>query len=168
MTLLKSLEFAGCGLSGTIPTEIGLVGISQVPNNLVLNIERNRFEGSIPEELYDIPALSRLGLGINSLTGTLSSRIGLFSQLFFFDVSDNDLSGTLPEEIFNLDKLKYLHIDGNTRLTGSIPEQFCSQKFQHKEVHADCLSPTETELAIIRCPEGCCARCCNAGLCKEM
>ena len=71
-TILQSMSFSQCSLTGTIPSGMGnLVDLQQ------LWIERNKLTGTIP--------LSLVGL----------------SQFYSFDVSDNLLSGSIPEQMCN-------------------------------------------------------------------
>ena len=66
-------------------------------------------------------SLRSISLSLNPLGGTLSTRLGLLTNLEAVTLSRNDrgLTGTLPTELENLSKLHFLSLMGN-RLTGSI------------------------------------------------
>ena len=67
--------------------------------------------------------IESLDLSNFSLFGTISTVIGLLSQLELLYLNDNDyLTGTIPSEIGQLSSLSYLSLD-NSNLDGSIPTQ---------------------------------------------
>lgn len=82
---------------------------------------KNNLHGSIPEETYWMTSLRSLSLSLNPLGGTLSTRLGLLSNLEAVTLSRNErgLTGTIPTEIEQLSKLEVLSLMGN-RLTGGI------------------------------------------------
>ena len=63
-----------------------------------------------------------LRLGNNNLVGTLPEEIGNLTQLTSLYAYDNSLSGTIPEEIGNLTQLTALRLFNNS-LSGTIPEE---------------------------------------------
>ncbi len=62
----------------------------------------------------------KLELSNNNLTGTIPSDIGNLTELWHLDLGVNNLTGEIPNSIGNLKKLKFLYLWGN-KLTGSIP-----------------------------------------------
>ena len=56
-----------------------------------------------------------------SRTGPLPDLTG-FRRLELLDLSDNDFRGTIPSSYGRLSKLKYLLLDRNQKVTGSLPE----------------------------------------------
>lgn len=82
---------------------------------------KNNLQGSIPEEIYWMTSLRSLSLSLNPLGGTISTRLGLLSNLEAATLSRNErgLSGTIPTEIENLSKLEVLSLMGN-RLRGDV------------------------------------------------
>ena len=92
-------------LSGFVPTF--LVNIPE------LDLGINQLTGTIPASLFQLAQnLSSIDLGTNLLTGPIPSEIGLFSGLRL-GLNDNQLSGSLPNELFGLDMLEWLVLDGN-------------------------------------------------------
>jgi hypothetical protein len=66
-----------------------------------------------------------LNLYDNGFTGTIPQNLAL-SQLFYFDIGRNQISGTLPSDIGeDFSRLHFLHFDHN-RLNGTIPSSFPS------------------------------------------
>ena len=66
--------------------------------------------------------VKELLLRINNLTGSIPSEIGNLDNLEFLHMGDNQLSGSIPSEIGNLDNLTYLHMYRN-QLSGPIPSE---------------------------------------------
>mgnify|MGYP000878029277 FL=1 len=62
-----------------------------------------------------------LNLNHNELTGTIPESIGNLTKLRTLTLHDNLLTGTIPETIGKLIELDYLHLSNN-KLTGSIPK----------------------------------------------
>ena len=89
-----------------------------------IDLDNNNLQGSIPwtdlallkDQLLVFDAFT------NTLTGTISSHIGLLSSLAVLDLFDNQLSGTIPSEFGNLESLKYVDLSKNF-LTGNIPTE---------------------------------------------
>jgi Leucine-rich repeat (LRR) protein len=65
-------------------------------------------------------SVTRLDLSDNDLSGTIPSDIGNFGSIERLDLSDNNLSGTIPSDIGDLTSLEQLKLQGNS-LSGSIP-----------------------------------------------
>ncbi|KAK9069630.1 hypothetical protein SSX86_011534 [Deinandra increscens subsp. villosa] len=105
-------------LFGSIPEDLGTCW------SLVrVRLGENYLNGSIPAGLVYLPELNLLELQNNYLSGNLSdnrnpsSRPVKLSQL---NLSNNQLSGSLPFSISNFSSLQILSVAGN-RFSGSIP-----------------------------------------------
>ena len=61
----------------------------------------------------------------NQLTGTIPEELGNLTNLKSLYLSDNKLAGTIPEELGNLTNLEFLSLFDN-QLTGMIPEELGS------------------------------------------
>ncbi|KAK1628459.1 hypothetical protein QYE76_002774 [Lolium multiflorum] len=119
---LQNLILAGCSFSGEIPQEIG-----QLSQLIFLYLNSNRFTGPIPSSLGNLSKLYWLDLGENMLTGELpifdGTNPGLdnLTSTKHFHFGVNQLSGTIPRQIFNSNmKLIHLLLDNNN-FSGSIP-----------------------------------------------
>ncbi|CAB9507068.1 leucine Rich Repeat [Seminavis robusta] len=164
-----NLRFVSLGhnqITGTIPTEIGLLpGV----------------EGGIPEEIFlGCPKLISLDLESCSLSGTLSSNMGLLERLWALKLANNNFEGSIPEELGALTKLKHFTTNGNPELRGSIPDGICFENLNNPrgfDVVADCAPTTDTASdgstitgePLVSCPQRCCSVCCDAGtgICLE-
>ncbi|CAM0913376.1 unnamed protein product [Alopecurus aequalis] len=122
LSRLQSLTLSGCSFFGRIPKEIG-----QLSELRKLLLNNNNFDGHIPPSLGGLSKLSWLDLSENKLTGELPVSDGKNPGLdnltntlhFHFEV--NQLSGTIPSQIFNSNmNLKHLLLDNNN-FSNSIP-----------------------------------------------
>ena len=131
---VRSLSLGYAGLTGTLPTEIGL--LDGVVNFMMLS--GNSLSGTLPTQ---IGLLSNLGscvepcgrflwLDANQISGTLPSQLGLLTNLAgTLDVSGNRLSGTVPTELAALEKLQgRLHLHGNALNTQASADGGCAGK----------------------------------------
>jgi Leucine-rich repeat (LRR) protein len=67
-----------------------------------------------------------LDLGRNQLTGSIPSEIWNLTNLTNLRLRSNQLTGSIPTEIGNLTNLTYLELTSN-QLTGIIPDEICNQ-----------------------------------------
>jgi len=63
-----------------------------------------------------------LSLESNNLVGTLPEEIGNLNQLTYLLLNDNELTGSIPASIGNMTALEQLYL-GSNQLTGSIPAE---------------------------------------------
>lgn len=146
---LVSLKLRNNSLSGSLPSVLGtyqklsVLDLSQntlegsvlptffmSPTLTVLNLSGNKFSGTIPFQsthstesilLSSQPALRIVDLSSNSLTGPLPPDISNLQKLEFLILMMNELSGEIPSEISKLQALEYLDLSHN-HLTGRIPD----------------------------------------------
>lgn len=139
LTKLQHLSLEHCSLGGSIPTWLG-----ELTELTSLGLGNNRFEGPVPDTLADLTNLQALGLDDNALAaelelfGTLTnlkyfyldsneisgklttSLLERWQDLVELDLSGNQISGYLPEQVFSHKQLKTLDLHGN-RFIGPIP-----------------------------------------------
>ncbi|KAM0856592.1 hypothetical protein ACQ4PT_048994 [Festuca glaucescens] len=108
---IKSNYFSG---------ELSNVNFSTLSNLKTLDLYNNSFTGTIPESIYSCSGLIVLRLSVNHFHGELSSRIGhlkylsflsiawikALSNLFYLDISSNNLTGGIPTTLMDMPMLK--------------------------------------------------------------
>ncbi|XP_027078260.2 receptor-like protein EIX2 [Coffea arabica] len=97
-------------LSGSIPTSIG----RGIPSLIYLNFSGNFLNGGIPDFISEMKTLQRLDLSNNNLTGEIPEQWNHCQELLVLDLSINSLSGNIPSSIFSIPKLQWLKLNGNT------------------------------------------------------
>jgi len=113
LTSLTYLNIAYNHIEGNVPSEIGLLSSL---NDVM--IAHNLLTGSLPKELGLLSNLWFLLANNNKLTGSLSPQLGNFLGV---DLSFNKLSETIPGDLFT-DRLSMLILNDND-LSGSIPDE---------------------------------------------
>jgi Leucine-rich repeat (LRR) protein len=104
-----SIDLANNGLSGSIPTEIGLLTALTS-----LNMSENEIAGTFPTEIGRLTNLEVLWLDNNMLSSTLPSSLGTLPALKYLSMIGNRLSGSLPTELGILTKLESLGVTLNS------------------------------------------------------
>jgi hypothetical protein len=140
--------------SGPLPT------VWTAPSLEVLDLRRNGWNGTIPQDLWHLPMLISLILDNCQLSGGLpsSSRGSSFQHVWLYS---NQLSGSIPVQFgSNWTNLTSLRLQGNS-LTGAITDGHCVQwpAFENAvnesslawTCESDCLLPT------LEC--ACCTNC---------
>ncbi|XP_031129461.1 probable LRR receptor-like serine/threonine-protein kinase At3g47570 [Ipomoea triloba] len=138
---LEILELQYNGLSGFIPW-----GIFNISTLEVLDLSFNEFSGLIsdclgnisslekiylyeneftvfPPTLWSIKNLLILDLSSNNLSGSLPQEIGNAKTAIAIDLSNNKLSGDIPSSIGGLTRLINFSV-ANNKIQGSIPDNF--------------------------------------------
>lgn len=110
---LTRLSLRGAGLRGQLVSQLALLTRLEA-----LWLDSNALTGTIPSQLGQLSQLTILSLDANLLSGTLASQLGRLSLLQLLTVNGNrQLSGTLPREIRELERLKAFSWATNTMLT---------------------------------------------------
>ena len=133
---LYDFSVHGCGLTGQIPSELGLLSAieyasftsnsfsGRIPFLLWLTLGENSLEGEIPSELGPLSLLFEFDLRQNSLTGPIPSELGMIgsagSGMWDFWLFANSLTGTIPSQLGEIPYLEFLELQDND-LSGSIP-----------------------------------------------
>ncbi|KAL6618908.1 hypothetical protein ACP70R_034047 [Stipagrostis hirtigluma subsp. patula] len=116
LTKLRTVWLAKCSLTGEFPSYV-----TGMPDMEWLDLSGNAFTESIPPAIWNLQKLQNLYLFANNLTGdiVINGPIGA-AGLIEVDLSMNQLTGTIPEGLGSLMKLRYLNLFQN-KLTGGIP-----------------------------------------------
>ncbi|ESW30121.1 hypothetical protein PHAVU_002G126600, partial [Phaseolus vulgaris] len=128
---LVLLSMTGNSIDGTIPTTFG-----KLQNMQKLRLGRNKLSGGIGAfigNLRNCQRLQHLVLSRNNLTGTIPVELFSISSLTTsLDLSQNLLNGSIPVEVGNLKNLGYLDMSENNlswnSLNGIIPPSLASLK----------------------------------------
>jgi len=85
-------------------------------------------------------SVGTIGLPENNLVGTIPSQLGNLNGLWFLRLDANQLSGPIPATIGNLGRLQTLQLDSN-KLTGQIPAALGNlSELQWLRLHSNHLS----------------------------
>ena len=146
LSRLVLLDLDTCSLTGTIPASLGQLSILQylylyynlltgsIPSSFgqltqlqELQLNNNLLTNTIPTTISNISSLLELQLQNNKLSGNLN---GVFNpniqqNLSFVDVSDNQLTGQLPDEVFLLPQLNTIVAVSNC-FSGTLSDVICS------------------------------------------
>ena len=130
LTNLQTLRIDSCGLYGSIPGEIG-----ELTNLSILSLGGNNLDGSIPSEIGNLTNLTSLSLSHNALSNDIPIEIFDLVNLSGgsygpggagwnpgLDLSNNQLSGAIPNGLDNLNNMLSLNLSNN-QLEGEILPQ---------------------------------------------
>ena len=88
----------------------------------ILNFYNISLSGSLPTEIGNFTNLEKLILYGNQLSGEIPPEIGNLTNLLWVDLSDNQFTGSIPQTIGNLTNLTRLDLHNN-QLSGQIPSE---------------------------------------------
>ncbi|MCL4113219.1 UNVERIFIED_CONTAM: hypothetical protein GTU68_032846 [Idotea baltica] len=113
LTKLEDVNFWDNNLYGELPQSF-----FDLTNLDWLNLGYNAFSGQL-EDFCNLENVRNIGIPGNRYTGEIPSCVGSFTDLLYYNVSSNRLTGPIPEEFYSLDKLRRIDLDRNS-LTGQI------------------------------------------------
>lgn len=120
LTQLSRLILSRNSLSGHIPDSFS--SLSELED---LSLDNNQINGPIPSSLNRVASLKRLEIQRNKLTGEIPD-LGSLRNLYFFDASDNELSGEVPVTLPT--SLVEISIRNNN-LEGNLPKNVGNLQF---------------------------------------
>lgn len=117
------------GLSGQIPSELGLLSTVQH-----LNLGRNSLQGSLPSELCQLQQLETLNLLSNQISGSVPSCMGSMTSLQVVNLNFNQMTGALPEGGFPNVRQMYLNSNRFTQdLSKLVANMYSLVEFSGRE-----------------------------------
>lgn len=119
LTALKKIKIVRSGVRA--PLELMLPAELRAMSNFTeINLGINFLSGSVPTEIGLWTRLEIFSIGGGELTGTVPSELGLLTNLDFLSLANNNLASTLPTELGRATKLARLYMERNF-LNGAIP-----------------------------------------------
>lgn len=110
MTALTVLSLSRNGLTGTVPTELGLLrNLGQIL------LSSNSLTGPLPSQLGQLTMLTYIDLSKNKLGSSICSELGLLRSMNQLDLSSNLFTGTVPVSFCDFTRLKYFNLCVNNR-----------------------------------------------------
>ncbi|BBG98680.1 receptor like protein 2 [Prunus dulcis] len=118
LSMLQIVDLSSNFFNGTIPSSF-LVPAVAAGSLTTFNVSNNSISGPTPISLFctndsNFNSLSFLDLSFNKFTGQIPPGLGACSKLQAFRAGFNNLSGSLPDDIYgaaNLQELSYLSIN---------------------------------------------------------
>lgn len=116
---MKYLDLYENELSGTVPAFLG-----NLTSFVYLYLGENKFTGSIPNSLGQLPNLVSLYVNQNFMTGTVPVTLSNLKNLIYLFLQDNNFRGTLSG-VFNSTIQRNLSIVlfSQNEITGSLPSE---------------------------------------------
>ncbi|KAL7529696.1 hypothetical protein ACHAXR_003102, partial [Thalassiosira sp. AJA248-18] len=137
-SVVTEVSLPSSGLTGTIPTELGLLTELEV-----LDLQRNMLRGSIPQEVANLKKLTKLDLTQCFLTGTLPQRFES-DRLKSILLANNAISGRFFQadaDSPHLKSIREIRMENNL-LTGELPGTTLK-----KMTHLETLSLSDNDLS---------------------
>ncbi|XP_047941084.1 probable inactive receptor kinase At1g48480 [Salvia hispanica] len=114
LTALHTLSLRLNHLSGPLPSDLS--SLTQLRN---LYLQGNRFSATPPDSIFSLHALVRLNLASNNFSGPIAPDFNKLARLRTLFLENNHFTGNLPE--INLPNLDQFNVSFND-LNGSVPE----------------------------------------------
>lgn len=128
--------------------------------SVFLDVAGNRLEQQIPTEIGLLSNLELCDLGNNYLTGAIPKEMSTMSSLRYLRLRGwvsqvngwNEIGGTIPPELFQLEKLECLDVSG-TLLYGVIPDGLCDNPDIY--INVPCVGTAPCECCTCDGPDRC-------------
>ena len=103
--LVSSIQLPGLGLSGVLPSSVGLMsGLT------VLDFSSNAIQGTIPTALAALNNLAELILANNHLTGSIPGQLSALQNLVYLGLQYNLLTGSVPTFFAQMSNLVVVYL----------------------------------------------------------
>uniref|UniRef100_A0A0R0FDN9 Leucine-rich repeat-containing N-terminal plant-type domain-containing protein n=1 Tax=Glycine max TaxID=3847 RepID=A0A0R0FDN9_SOYBN len=116
-TKMTHVLFRNCSFTGTFQ-----LPMRPLPNIWEIDVSDNIIVGQIPSNNFSsiYPNLHFLNLSRNNIQGSIPHELGQMNSLYSLDLSGNQLSGEIPKDIFGVGhQLRFLKLSNN-KLEGPI------------------------------------------------
>ncbi|XP_050270837.1 probable inactive leucine-rich repeat receptor-like protein kinase At3g03770 isoform X3 [Quercus robur] len=111
-----------------------LPDLSTLTNLHLLDIRENHLDSELPVMPKELVTVL---LSNNSLSGEIPEQFGELHKLQHLDLSFNHLSGTPPSALFSLPNISYLNL-GSNMLSGSLPDELsCGDKLGYVDLSSN-------------------------------
>ena len=136
---LKRIDLSQNYICGSLPEDLGNLEVLQLENNKftgtipvgwtkstdlrILRLGSNYLNGNVPSEVGEMEQLEELSISTNDLVSTIPSEIGACASLQVLDMSYNRFKGTIPREVGKLKLLEYLDLSSNSFDEGVLPAE---------------------------------------------
>ncbi|CAM0878352.1 unnamed protein product [Alopecurus aequalis] len=118
LTNLAYIRMEQNQFTGELPGAIG-----NLANSTFLSLSQNRLSGQIPLSIGKLRQLIRLLLQDNNLSGPIPMTLGDCNSLINLNLSSNALNESIPKEVFLLDSLAEGLDLSHNQLSGHIPQE---------------------------------------------
>ncbi|GAU22791.1 hypothetical protein TSUD_142310 [Trifolium subterraneum] len=132
-------------LNGSIPQEL-----TNLPKLETLLLDQNQFKGSLPNDMISWKSLVTLNLSQNQLNGHIPISIGHLPSLGVLDLSENQFTGEIPSI---LPRITNLNLSSNF-LTGRVPSEFENSAFDRSFLNNSGLCADTPTLSVTLCNFG--------------
>jgi hypothetical protein len=151
-------------ISGFFPSEVALLHRLEQ-----LELSHTMLQGTIPEGFYTgLASLTGLYLDGCQFSGTISTMMGLLTNLVELNIADSAFHGNIPAELSAVSFLQNIQVNGNN-FNGTFPEGVCTNlpATLERTITADCTPNADTGIPPMPCQ--CCTECCDreTGICVE-
>ncbi|XP_021812084.1 receptor-like protein 2 [Prunus avium] len=116
----RMVDLSNNHFHGAIPSPF----FRQARNLTSFSVRNNTFSGSIPSSicLHSSPLIRLLDFSFNEFSSNISGGLGKCAKLQIFRAGYNNLSGSLPEDIYNATTLEEITLPSNA-IRGDIKEE---------------------------------------------
>jgi len=115
----------------------------QFDNMFAMWLDGNYVSGTIPTEIGLMSSLASFSVANATLKGTIPYEIGNLKLLRRLWLFGNELTGSIPQTLNQLESLEVMELHGNN-LVGDMPEGVCSSvrnsDYDYKSLTSDCVS----------------------------
>ncbi|XP_073041255.1 probable inactive receptor kinase At1g48480 [Primulina eburnea] len=136
LTNLNTLSLRYNSMSGNLPPEL----FSSLTSLRNLYLQHNSFDGEIPDSLFSLTSLVRVNLADNNFSGQISPSFNKLTRLGTLYLQDNHFSGQVPDLDFPPAQFDV----SNNNLTGEIPEHLSGKPRSSFLGNSLCGSPLDS------------------------